>query len=521
MGIVFFDDPKVGPRWHGLTKFLQEIDPNKRQDIIDRFCLVYPTWFFEWLTEVDDGEKTVLEEFQINYLLDESRYKITNKTRQAGGSLVVSMAKFYKAYTTYGYRCDIVSVNRAEAQDKIRYARNLWLSLPRRWRTTPLYYDNLDRIGFHSGRNVSFIKSVAASAGVRGGRKEIVFDEASHIPNMDDLFKAALPATARSKQGDELGFDIVSTPNGRQGKFYEIWDNTTGKHTNWSRHEFGWWEVSAFCKDVPAARAKWEIEYGKNPSHLEALREEFGTDKFLELSESFTTEEYHQEFCGVFVDESTAFFPYELIDRVRKHEDKESGGKHGYLKPWVRRPEGNNREVTIGIDFAEGKKGGDSTSVQVFEKGDDGVYRHRFYEDLDHRNGYDNFDLQIRRIGEIIELFRPQTVRLDETGLGRRISAEIEEKYGHLTNVEKVTFTNANKEEMVLNVKALMERERVHLQWRNERLKGQIHNMKRNITAAGNITYEGKPHDDMFWAMALALKDGARGGFRIITIFDD
>src|SRR5690606_28198037 len=178
-------------RWHDLSKFLTEIDPNRREEVIDRLCLSYPTWFFEWLTEVD-GAPTVLEEFQINYLLDESRYKITNKTRQAGGSLVVAMAKFYKAFTTYNYRCDIVSVNRAEAQDKIRYAKNLWLSLPRRWRTTPLFYDNLDRIGFHSGRNVSFIKSLAASAGVRGGRKDIVFDEAAHIQNMDDLFKAAL-----------------------------------------------------------------------------------------------------------------------------------------------------------------------------------------------------------------------------------------------------------------------------------------------------------------------------------------
>lgn len=516
MAIVFFDDPKKGPRWHGLTKFLTDIKPEKRQDVIDKFCLVYPVWFFEWLTEID-GSQTVFEEFQINYLLDDSRYKITNKTRQAGGSLIVSAAKFYKAYTTPNYRVDIVSVKRDEAQDKIRYAKAFYDSLPRRWRNRELTHNNLERIGF---KGYGEMRSIAASAGVRGGRKEIVFDEAHHIERLDELFKAALPATARSTDKNALGFDMLSTPNGMQGKYFEIWANTTGKHGHWSRHEFGWWEVSHFCKDIHKARKRWVEDYQQNPSYLMALRDEFGTDKFFEVSESFTTEEYLQEFCGIFVDDSTAFFSYELIDSCRYHATKEDGGKKGYVTPWTRRPEGNTREVVMGIDFAEGKKGGDSTSIQLFEKGDDDIYRHRFYEDLDYRNQYDSFEKQIRRIGEVIEIFRPTTLRVDETGLGRRIAQEIEEKYGHLTSIEKVTFTNPLKEEMVLNVKQLMERGRLHLQWSNERLKGQIHNMKRTPTAAGHFRYEGKPHDDMFWAMALALKDGARGGFKIIKIFD-
>src|SRR5690606_28698737 len=142
---------------------------------------------FEWLTEVDD-EPTVLEEFQIKYLLDESRFKITNKTRQAGGSLVVSMAKFYKAYTTPNYRCDIVSVNRDEAQGKITYAKSLYESLPLRWRSRELTHDNMQRIGF---KGAGELRAVAASSGIRGGRKEIVFDEAAHIERMDELFKAA------------------------------------------------------------------------------------------------------------------------------------------------------------------------------------------------------------------------------------------------------------------------------------------------------------------------------------------
>lgn len=522
MTITFFNDPKVGPRWNGLGEFMQHVPPDKRQDTIDRFCMTYPTWFFEWMTEVD-GNRTQLEAFQIDYLLDDSRLKITNKTRQAGGSLVVSMAKFWKAYTTYGYRCDVVSVNRAEAQGKIRYIKDLYLSLPKRWQQGELAYDNLERIGFHKGQKISEIRSVAASAGVRGGRKDVVFDEAAHIEGMEDLFVAALPAIARSRKGAELGFDIISTPNGQQGKFYEIYNNVNGDYRDWSRHQFCWWDVSFFATDIFAARKRWEDDYGQNPEMLLALRDEFGTDKFKQTTSSLTTEQYHQEFCGIFVDESTAFYTYALIDSVRRHSaPQREGDTEGtdYIEFWTRRPDGNDQEVTMGIDFAEGRIGGDSTSIQVLEKGEDGIHRHRFYEDLDHRNGYDSFDKQIVRIGELIELLRPTTVRVDETGLGRRIAAELKEKFSGITTIDPVTFTNQNKEEMALNLKAMMERQTLLLQWDNDNLKAQIHNVKRRITAAGNIQYEGKPHDDMFWALALAARGGNRGGFRIITIFD-
>jgi phage FluMu gp28-like protein len=509
----WFESPSGGPRWRHVKPFLLNIHPDRRQDTIDALCIKYPPWFFELLTEVKIDQKLELEGFQIGYLLDESKLKITNKTRQAGGSLVVSMAKFFEAYKTEGYKCEIVSITRGEAQGKIDYIRSLWESLPMRWRS-PLAYDNTERIGFHSGRARSSIKSVAASAGVRGGQKDIVFDEAAHIGQFASLYTAALPATVRDGR-----FDIISTPLGQSGKFYEIWTSPVAgdgdDEYQYSRHEFAWWDVSFFCTDIKEARRVWEEEFEEDHTRLYELLDMFGTANIKRIVANLTSEEYYQEFCCVFVDESDAYYPYGIIEPIRKHAEKQPNNPD-VLIPWTKRPDGNENVVAMGVDFAQGRKGGDSTSIQIVEEDDDKVWKHRFYEDLNHASGHTTFGAQLNRIDDIIGRFNPTHVRVDGTGLGMKLAEDLKMTWGNL--IEVVTFNNNNKAQMAINMKTLMERQNLWIQYENERLRGQIHNIKRQVTANGSITYSGHPHDDMFWALALACKNDSFGRFRLISI---
>lgn len=474
-------------------------------------------------TEVNPGEPTVLEEFQIRYLLDEtSRFKISNKTRQAGGSLVVAMAKFWKCYRNEATDCDIVSINRAEAQGKITYVYNLWESLPKRWRH-PLSTKTTEQIAFHgSGRSRSRIRSIAASAGVRGGKKDIVFDEAHFIPNFETLFVGALPATVRNSGG----FDAVSTPNGQQGRFFTIWADPEHKYTDWTRYSFVWLDVTTFCTDIHEARRVFEEEFHSNVDALVnggELYEAFASEALKKIADSFTAEEFLQEFCGKFVDESTAFYPYVIIDKCRKHSEAQPTPEGGLdrvnvLSQWVDRPDGNDNSITIGIDFAEGKKGGDSTSIQVVEHTENRSML-RFSMDLNHSNGFDDFDAQLHEINSIIAKFKPSQVTVDETGLGRKIAADLKKVHGSL--IQAITFTNQNKEEMALNLKHMLEKESLWLPWDNKPLRMQIHNVKRKIMPTGSIHYSGEPHDDMFWALALACKGKSKRGFRIIALGPD
>src|SRR5690606_18751495 len=120
--------------------------------------------------------------------LDDSTFKITNKTRQAGGSVQLALAKFFKAYTRKNYRCDIVSINLREATDKIKYIKMFYETLPKKYQI-PLEVDNALSIAWHKGKaNQSVINSLAASSGVRGGKKDLVFDEFAHIPKVEDIF---------------------------------------------------------------------------------------------------------------------------------------------------------------------------------------------------------------------------------------------------------------------------------------------------------------------------------------------
>lgn len=522
--MIFFETPDGGPRWKHIKPHFANIPPDKRQAEMDKFCLQYAPWFFELLTEVDPDTPTVLEEFQIEYLLDvESRFKITNKTRQAGGSLVVSMAKFWKCYRNEATNCDIVSVNLEEAQGKITYIRNLWETLPNRWRH-PIYPDNTTSIGFHGrGNRQSVIRSKAASSGVRGGRKDIVFDEAHHLPNFKEMFVAALPATIRN----DGGYDAVSTPNGQQGRYYEIWSNAEGKYSSWSRHSFVWIDVDRFCIDRAKAKKAFEEDFQGNVDALVnngELYDAFASDALKEVAESLTAEEFLQEFCGKFVDESTAFYSYAIIDACRKHKESQPlpSGKLdtiNVLVPWSERPEDNEHQIFMGIDFAEGKKGGDSTSIQIVEKINEKDLRLRHSADLGYGSGYDNFDKQLHEISRLIHAFRPTRVSVDETGLGRKIAADLKRDHGG--KVEGITFGLANKEEMALNLKFLLERQQLWLPWDNKALRSQIHGIKRKVTAQGNLQYSGEPHDDMFWALCLACKGQSKRGFQIITLDDN
>ena len=106
--------------------------------------------------------------------------------------------------------------------------------------------------------------------------KRIIVDEASRIDAA--MFAALRPMLATSKDGQLI---LISTPNGRQGQFFEIWENGQG----WERYK-----VTA--RECPRISAEY----------LEAEMRELGP--LL----------YSQEFEGAFIDPDTAAFSSELID---------------------------------------------------------------------------------------------------------------------------------------------------------------------------------------------------------------
>lgn len=501
------------------------IPKDKVEGVVDALVWKYPTWFFEILVQMNN-KPLILEPFQIRYLLDDSQFKITNKTRQAGGSVQLALAKFFKAYTRQNYRCDIVSISLTEAADKITKIKAFWETIPKRYQL-PLEIDNALSIGFHKGKsNMSVINSRAASGSIRGASKDIVFDEFAHIREAEGLFDAALPAIMNG----ELGVDIVSTPQGRHNMFAHIWLNEENERgvrpfDIFSRHEFIWLDVPRFTKDFAEVQWLWNTpkEFGgcgHDMKMMPELIETYASDTLKAIYGMRPMDYILQEYCGAFLDDTFALFPYELLNKVfkptvRQIEDQE---EKEVCEPWSDisgRPEGNDSFVVIGVDF--GKSGGstDKTSIQVLEKRSDRLY-HRFSKNLT-RSEFVDFPAQAAEVSRIANVFRADKIVCDATGLGLGVVPLIKRMLPN-RHVEGIEFSQTNKSEMVMNLKSLMERDKIWLMQTEQQLFDEIHDMRGDPTPTGKIRYHGEPHDDMFWALALAANEGTYTHFAMYTI---
>lgn len=485
---------------------------------------MYPTWFFELYAELE-GKPLILEDYQVKYLLDDSTFKITNKCRQAGGSLMVALKKMYRAYRIPNYRCDIVSINLKEAIDKIRYIRKIHDSLPERYRI-PLTIDNATMIGFHDRANQSVVNSLAASAGVRGGRKEMVFDEFAHIMLAEDLLYAAAPAILNG----DLTLDVLSTPHGNLDSFSKIWHNEPNDRGErqfdmFAHHKFIWCDVRRFVREGTFEQCQhvWYNELHENMDYMEQLVRQFASDRLMFFYHWYPWNQFLQEFCGVFLDEATAFFTQALIQSclrppyAKVETDEGTIEEKEFLDPWTERPSDNNNQVFMGIDYGESDKDTDKTSIQILELDPrTGILKHRYSEVLN-KNQHKDFPAQAKHIVDIAKRFRPTKVSADDTGLGRGINPFIRRDAPDLP-FEEVNFNYVSKEEMVMNMKAKMEQGNLWIMQEDTALQGQIRNIERKLSDTGRATYHGKPHDDMFWAMALAAKAGAYLPFNIYRI---
>jgi len=112
---------------------------------------------------------------------------------------------------------------------------------------------------------------------VRGfsGPALIVEDEAAYVD--DELYNALRPMLAVSQGRLEL----LSTPNGRRGQFWEIWHSGEG-----------WRRIAIAGRDYPRIA----------PEFLEAERKALGPMV------------YEQEYCGQFIDALSSAFASELVE---------------------------------------------------------------------------------------------------------------------------------------------------------------------------------------------------------------
>lgn len=210
-------------------------------------------------------------------------------------------------------------------------------------------------------------------------------------------------------------------------------------------------------------------------------------------------ESFLQEYMCVPSDDASAFLSYDLI----------AGCEYPAGERWARSVEELaelDGDLYLGGDIGRDH---DLTSFWVNERVA-GVHLTRYRVDL-HATP---FNEQERVLYALLELPNLRRACIDNTGIGRQFVERAQQRFG-AWRVEAVNFTGPVKEELAYPLKAAFEDRSVRIP-NDNKVRADLRAIKKETTAAGNVRFaadRGKNgHADRFWALALALHAGKRGG---------
>src|SRR3990167_4366391 len=383
--------------------------------------------------------------YQRQWLIDSSRFRIANKARQVGWSTVVGLEALIQA--AYKHRQQIiVSASEKNAQEVLGYAKG-WLELA-----------NFCGCELQTGVDSQTELSIAGSQKIlslpqnprtiRGFAGDVYLDEYAHHRDAKEIYTSVFPSTTRGYR-----LSVVSTPLGESGEYHKLWSGPN----DYSRHR---------TTIHDAVRDGLAID-------VEAIRR------------NMYAESFRQEYECEFIDESTSYFPYELLVACTGPMPAEHTGNH-YL----------------GVDVGRRH---DRTAISVVQQLGNAYYAYPV--EVMART---EFAIQRAGIKQIWGERKIQRGAIDESGIGMQLAEDLRRELG---NIEPVTFTNAIKETLVVTVKRLLEARRLILPEDDKGLISDMHSIKKEITIAGNIRYDAERsesgHADRFWALALAVHASA------------
>ncbi len=504
---------KTKHRSHGI---IVETDPSEDKkgfsDWIASEC-----GFLENFTESynDEGflQDTRFYHYQKDYLNSPARFWWEDKSRQVGESFVFASRAFARSMLRDNYLCIFTSFNEEEAKEKIRYASQLYHSMPRKYQLArPLVVDNKTSLEFDvNGKTTTRLFSHPQRP-LRGkGRGDVVLDELGHYIYSTTVYDSAVPVTSRGKGCLTVG----STPLGKMGRFYEIGaneiDELTGKpkFPEYVRRSIPWWLSPVFCKDVLNA-----IKLA--PKMETDLRcETFGTEDLLIQRRGLTLDIFQQEFECAYLDESVSFFPYDLINLCMP-VDKEGVGLYHKYQSLHEIMKGISKKKIIGQLFAGwdvGRKN-DLAEFYIIEE-----YPETKQQSTLFNRTFKNEKFQVQKefAREALNTLPILRLGIDATGMGLPLAEDMEADFH--SRIEPIVFTAQWKEMSATNFKIRMQSEKLGM-YLDKNLKQQIHSVKRKVTASGNVRYDvdenEKHHADKFWALVLASEMGSQ----INPVFD-
>lgn len=225
-----------------------------------------------------------LDNWQVEYLTSPSARRILNVTRQAGKSTAAAVSGLHDALKHPGALILIIAPSERQSLETFRKVSNMYARLGH---VVPAESERKLGLELLNGSRIEALPGSEKTTRGFSAPRRIIADEAARIP--DELFSAVMPMLSRS--GGAL--DLLSTPNGRQGFFYETW--TAGDWPGW---------------EVPATAI---------PNRISA--------EFLDEQRRLMDDRhFRQEYMCQFLDVADQVFSGELIDQASGHEVNDTGG---------------------------------------------------------------------------------------------------------------------------------------------------------------------------------------------------
>ena len=436
--------------------------------------------FVSTLCRYDDAP-IVLEAYQRDFLQCTSRFRWVTKARQVGYSFLVALEALARCHLRPRHTSVFVSFNADDAKEKVLVARQVYEDLPLAYQKR-LITDTKSELAFESNgsqRGLSRIISHPSKA-PRGKKGDVVLDELAHYVADREVYRGSTAVILRSSNQ----LTGCSTPLGRRGIFWEIATEELRRYPHHWQQRVPWWLCRFFCTDLAAAAREAE----SLPTE-DAVRR-FGNDRILEQFDSLALEDFEQEFCNLFVDDSYSYYPYELVlpctsDDLRLAEDVTG----------IAPPRGR---LVAGFDVGRAR---DKSELVVFEEVDGTfvcVYLRSFGQ-----VPFAEQEGELRRLLNSVPIAR---LSIDRTGIGMNLAENLEREF---PQVVAENFTNESKERWATDFKILLQRRAVQLP-RHREIVAQIHAIKRRVLPSGKVSFDAERtkagHADKFWAIALACQ---------------
>jgi len=415
-----------------------------------------------------------LYDFQLRWLRDKSRFKIGNMSRQIGKSFIVALEVVDDAMET--------SQNWVLLSAGERQSKELMEKVKTHCRAYAIAASDIESSLYDAGDVKYTMLTITLPNGARiiglpanpdtarGFSANVVLDEFAFHKDSDKIWKALFPTISRGYK-----IRVISTPQGMGNRFHQL---MTGDN-DWSKHTVDIYQ--AVSDGVP--------------HDIELLKK--GIDD---------PDAWAQEFEVLFIDEASAWLTYEMIaacqsDALIKeiHYEDINDDIIAAIKQSI------SGSAFAGFDVSRRR---DLTVLDIEDQVGDVFWQRSMIIFPKVR-----LTIQKEMLWRIMDAVNLVRICIDATGMGLSIGEDTVDKYGAY-RAEAVEFSNPVKHDMAV-------RTRNHFEDRLcripvcQKLRDDLHAVKKTTTAAGHIRYDAERtdlgHADRFWAKSLAFMASFKG----------